>query len=250
MDRFALALKIKRAAVWLDSRWRPHIVRKQFIGDPFGEIYVTIDPAHQGPHASAKLNRVYLCGAEQGLTPKGLQQLISLFADSGVQRFFVWLSPGPDMDAVRGWLRQSGLSPIPWVTYPTLVRERCEAVRFKTDLGIREVGAEEVAARREHPPQCARGGHQSRADRARPAPAAHQGARQASPRRREPLARTARKISCRPTRQGIGDRRDGRLLRLRPRRLHQRRRDRGGRRQFGFPAGSVISSARKEECRA
>jgi hypothetical protein len=70
MDRFALALKIKRAAVWLDSRWRPHIVPKQFIGDPFGEIYVTIDPAHQGPHASAKLNRVTSAERNKGLRPK------------------------------------------------------------------------------------------------------------------------------------------------------------------------------------
>jgi hypothetical protein len=33
-----------------------------------------------------------------------IARLIDLFADEGVKRFFVWLSPGPDMDMVRGWL--------------------------------------------------------------------------------------------------------------------------------------------------
>ena len=75
-----------------------------------------------------------------------------------------------------------------------------------------------VPRRREHAPRRARGRHQSGADGAGPASAARHGARQAAVRRREPLAGAAREISLRPRRQGLRDRRGGRLPRLRPRR--------------------------------
>jgi hypothetical protein len=69
------------------------------------------DPNRQGTAASGNLNRIYLCGMEAGLQPDGLDRLIELFAAAGVKRFFVWLSPGPDMAVVRGWLKARG-SPV------------------------------------------------------------------------------------------------------------------------------------------
>ena len=50
-------------------------------------------------------NRVYLCGAEGGLQPEGIDHFIWLFRDQGVPRFFVWLSPGPRLVEVGrdGW---------------------------------------------------------------------------------------------------------------------------------------------------
>jgi hypothetical protein len=150
MDEISLSLKLKRLTAWLDSRCRPGSrVRKQFDGAPFGSCYVTVDPGHQDSAASVNLNRVYLCGTEAGLQPEGLDRLIDLFTAEGVKRFFVWLSPGPDMDRVRGWLKERGISRGRWTGYPTLCREGHTPVQFRTDLEIREVGADEIAAAHE-----------------------------------------------------------------------------------------------------
>jgi GNAT superfamily N-acetyltransferase len=145
MDKIGLSLKLKRLAVWLDSRCQPDsLIRRQFHGAPFGSCYVTIDPDRQGPFASANLNRVYLCGRETGMETGSIARLIDLFADEGVKRFFVWLSPGPDMDMVRGWLEGCGLSRIRRTGYPTLCRSGGPPAQFRTDLEVREVSADEI----------------------------------------------------------------------------------------------------------
>jgi GNAT superfamily N-acetyltransferase len=72
-----------------------------------------------------------------------------LWTAEGVKRFFVWLSPSPDMDRVRGWLRERRLSRPQWTAYPTLCREDHTPVQFRTDLEIREVGAAEIEAAHE-----------------------------------------------------------------------------------------------------
>jgi GNAT superfamily N-acetyltransferase len=149
MDEIALSLKLKRFIPWLDERCQPDsLVRKQFHGAPFGNCYVTIDPDRQGAAASANLNRVYLCGTESGMAPGSLEHWIKLFTAAGVKRFFVWLSPGADMDVVRGWLEQRGFVRVRWTGYPTLCRGEHRPVQFRTDLEIREVGPAEIAAAR------------------------------------------------------------------------------------------------------
>ncbi|MEA2894640.1 MAG: hypothetical protein QOJ84_255 [Bradyrhizobium sp.] len=150
MDEIALSLKLKRFIPWLDERCQPDsLVRKQFQGAPFGSCYVTIDPDRQGTAASANLNRVYLCGAESGMAPDSPEHWIELFPAAGVKRFFVWLSPGPDMDVVRGWLDQRGFVRVRWTGYPTLCRSEHTPVQFRTDLEIREVSPAEIAAARD-----------------------------------------------------------------------------------------------------
>src|SRR5262249_34084620 len=125
VDKIDLSRKMKRLNVWLDSR--PHNPPcRRLLGGPFGDAYVTIDPASQVTFASGNRNRVHLCGTEPGLGPDSLSRLIELFASEGVGRFFVWLSPGPDMDRVRGWIAQAGLSRIRWTGYPTLLRESAD----------------------------------------------------------------------------------------------------------------------------
>jgi GNAT superfamily N-acetyltransferase len=154
VDKIALSLKLKRFMPWLDDRCQPDgqpagLVRKQFNGGPFGGAYVSVDPDRQGAAASANLNRIYLCGTEAGLRPDGLDGLIELFAAAGVKRFFVWLSPGPDMDVVRGWLTERGITRVRWTGYPTLCRSGHSPVLFKTDFEIREVSAAEIEAARD-----------------------------------------------------------------------------------------------------
>lgn len=150
MDKIALSLKLKPFIPWLDDRCQPaSLIRKHFNGPPFGGCYVTIDPQRQGPAASANFNRVYLRGTESGMAPDSLERLIELFAAAGVKRFFVWLSPGPDMDLVRGWLDKRGFSRVRWTGYPTLCRSEHSPVQFRTDFEIREVGPAEIAAARD-----------------------------------------------------------------------------------------------------
>jgi GNAT superfamily N-acetyltransferase len=150
MDKVALSLEMKRLSAWLDARCEPDsLVRKLFDGPPFGQCYVTVDRNRQGRFASINMNRVYLCGAEAGFSTDGIARLIDLFRTEGVERFFVWLSPGPDMDSVRGWLEAHGLSRIRRTGYPTLWRRGRSPVAFKTDLTVREVGVDEIVASRE-----------------------------------------------------------------------------------------------------
>ena len=105
MNTVDLSLKMKRLTQWLDSQRPPAgFVRKCFDGPPFGNCYVTIDPDRQARFASGNMNRVYLCGAEPGMNSDSIRHIIDLFAAEGIERFFVWLSPGPGMEAVRGWL--------------------------------------------------------------------------------------------------------------------------------------------------
>ena len=119
----------------------------QYDGAPFGRCYVSIDPNRQSQYASGNRNRVHLCGAEPGLRSEGLARLVDQFTAAGVTRFFVWLSPGPDMDTVRGWLAQAGFVPrMQWSRYPTLIRETLAAPAFRSDLVVREAGGDDLAA--------------------------------------------------------------------------------------------------------
>jgi GNAT superfamily N-acetyltransferase len=148
MNDLAFALMMKRLTVWLDQAWQPAgFVSKQYDGAPFGRCYLSIDPNRQSQYASANSNRVHLCGAEPGLRPEGLARMIEQYTAADVERFFVWLSPGPDMDTVRGWLVQAGFAPrMQWVRYPTLVRETVEPPPFRSDLVVREARGNELAA--------------------------------------------------------------------------------------------------------
>jgi len=92
------------------------------------------------------MNRVYLCGTSAGMDAGSIRHLIGLFTAEGIKRFFVWLSPGPDMDIVRGWLAEAGLSRVRRTGYPTLCRIGHAPVQFNTDLEIREVGVDEISA--------------------------------------------------------------------------------------------------------
>ena len=150
MNETALALKMKPLMRWLDSRCQPDdFTQRQFDAAPFGQCYVTMDPDRQGPAASFNRNRVYMCGKEPGLEPDGLTGLIELFTGAGVDRFFAWLSPGPDMDAVRRWLDERRFSRVRWTGYPTLCRDSRTPVHVRTELTVRQVGADQVAAARD-----------------------------------------------------------------------------------------------------
>jgi GNAT superfamily N-acetyltransferase len=146
MDDFVLAQTIKRMTGWMDSRsGREGLVQHRFESAPFGTAYVCVLPGDDSPYPSSNHNRVHLCGAEGGLTREGVVRLAGLFEEAGVGRFFIWLSPGPNLEVVRDWLVEVGLSRFPFVTYPTLVRGAHEALSVETDLEVRELAIEEAA---------------------------------------------------------------------------------------------------------
>ena len=146
MDDFVLAQAIKRLTGWMDGRsGRAGLVQHSFDSAPVGTAYVCLLPGDDSRHASANHNRVHLCGAEGGFTREGVVRLAGLFDEANVGRFFVWLSPGPDMESVRGWLVEAGLSRVPYVAYPTLVRGVHESSSVETDLEVRELEVGEAA---------------------------------------------------------------------------------------------------------
>src|SRR5690349_21682152 len=139
VDTLALARTMQRFQAAIDGHCRPAAaVRRMFDAAPFGNAYVCISPGEESEFASANRNRIHLCGADGGLTPEGLAQLCGMFKQAGVGRFFVWLTPGPDMEAVRAWLAAAGMARNPHVTYPTLARMAGAAEPVSTAVEVRE----------------------------------------------------------------------------------------------------------------
>jgi GNAT superfamily N-acetyltransferase len=150
MDSVALASKMRRLTVWIDRNCQPAgFIQRCYSGAPFGGCYVSIDANRQGPYASGNWNRIYLCGTEPGLSADGLSRLVEQFTDAGVCRFFVWLSPGPEMDTIRTWLSAARFSRVSRTRYPTLHRASLEPAPFDSELDIREVHPPEIVRARD-----------------------------------------------------------------------------------------------------
>jgi GNAT superfamily N-acetyltransferase len=149
MDARTLASKMYRLRSWMEAdapsaTWK----RYQFDRPPFGRAEVTIDVASTAPAASYNRNRIFLCGSDGGLTRDGLNEMIHLFAAQGVSRYFVWLSPGPDLPLVREWLGDFGFVKVPWTRYPTLAHNDQPAASARGHLVTREVSGDEIASAR------------------------------------------------------------------------------------------------------
>jgi hypothetical protein len=147
IDDFALARTMQRLAAAIDACCRPAgAMRRVCDGAPFGNAYVCVSPGEESKFASANHNRIHLCGTDGGLTAEGFAQLCRLYAEAGVGRFFVWLTPGPGMDEVRGWVAAAGMARNPHVTYPTLGRAAGAAERVSTEIEVRELVPADAAA--------------------------------------------------------------------------------------------------------
>ena len=145
MDRFALAQTMKEMTRRTDSYWRPaDIIQHQFTRPPFGSAYVCISRSEQGERPSSNHNRLHLCGAEPGLEADGITGLMTHFSEAGIGRYFVWVSPGPEMEAVHRWMANAGLARRPYVAYLTLARDAREPAPAATGFDVREVGQQEI----------------------------------------------------------------------------------------------------------
>jgi GNAT superfamily N-acetyltransferase len=69
-----------------------------------------------------------------------------LFEVAGIDRHFVWLSPGPGADAVREWLKSRSAVKVPWTRYPTLVHATPAPEPRATALLVREISRREIDA--------------------------------------------------------------------------------------------------------
>src|SRR5262249_18430143 len=146
IDNLALARAMQRLAAAIDAHCRPAgAVRRMHDAAPFGNAYVCISPGEESEFASANHNRIHLGGTDGGLTAEGLSQLRRLFDDAGVRRFFVWLTPGPDMESVRRWLAEAGMARHPHVAYPTLARPAGAAERVSGEIEVGELAADDAA---------------------------------------------------------------------------------------------------------
>jgi len=145
IDARALARTMQRLQAAIDAHCRPATaVRRMFDAAPFGNAYVCISPGEESEFASSSRNRIHLCGADGGLTVDGFAQLCGMFAQAGIGRFFVWLTPGPDMDWVRDWLAAAGMARNPHVAYPTLARLAGAAEPVASEIDVRELVAEDA----------------------------------------------------------------------------------------------------------
>jgi hypothetical protein len=144
-DPVELALRMKRLSARMDARSDADGSRQYcFNTEPFGSAYVAVSFSEQGPVASSNSNRVTLCGTEEGLTAEGLTRIADLFKQAGVKRYYVWLSPGPEIEVVRGWLVDAGMTPNPYVQYPTLARDARPALPIATRIEVREIELSEA----------------------------------------------------------------------------------------------------------
>jgi len=133
---------------WLGLQEGEQAQRFSFDRPPHGLALVTLDASSTAPAASFNANRILLCGAEGGLTQEGLLELLQLFEASGVRHLFAWLSPGPDADNVREWLRALSFTQIPWTRYPTLTWQGAATPVDTSPFEIRRVGPEDLARAR------------------------------------------------------------------------------------------------------
>jgi hypothetical protein len=142
MNIESISLQLHRMRPWLEQ------LEQQLEGSPFGCTQITVDATSCERAASLNRNRIYVCGRAGGLSHEGLVALIDRFNANNVQRAFLWLSPGPDMDTVREWIRALGLVKVSWTRYPALLR----APAVMTSLApfeIRRVHRDEVSTARE-----------------------------------------------------------------------------------------------------
>jgi GNAT superfamily N-acetyltransferase len=140
---------MRRLHSWMDANGGvPTEERHRFDRAPFGRAEVTIDATSTAPAASYNRNRIQLCGSEGGLTRQGLGEMVALFDAKKIGRFFVWLSPGPDLELVREWLEALDFVKVPWTRYPTLMHGGETVAPVQCDFAIRNVDSHEVALAR------------------------------------------------------------------------------------------------------
>jgi hypothetical protein len=114
-----------------------------------GDAYVTLDADNDSPYPSSNLNAVYFMGCTKEVVSADIDRIMALFHESGCQRFFFWLSPGPQKDEIRSWLAAYGLNRFGGTVYPTLLRAASPVKPHETSLEVKRLDPEEVETQSE-----------------------------------------------------------------------------------------------------
>ncbi len=106
---------------------------------------VTVDPpSASSPYPSSNGNGVYYFGCGTTVTRADFRKILDVFRQSGVERFFFWLSPNPQEEEIIEWLRGNRLKPFGGTRYPTLIRPVEKVAPFQTHLDVCRVSGHEV----------------------------------------------------------------------------------------------------------
>ncbi len=117
---------------------------------PSDVAVVTLDPpSASSPYPSANRNGVSFFGCVRRVSRTDLLEILNVFSESRIQRFFFWMSPNPQEKEIIGWLVDNGLKPFKGTTYPTLIRPVDGVAPFPTRLAVRRVSGREVESRRD-----------------------------------------------------------------------------------------------------
>lgn len=131
---------------WLNASELPATTVSFYDDRPF--VAVIVDPASDARAASLNRNRIYFCGGQESATQQ-LQQNARLFESHGVSRFFAWLSPGPEIAALRASLTKAGAVKVTWTRYPTLAYAGPPSVRSGPHPEVRDVSPDDIEAARQ-----------------------------------------------------------------------------------------------------
>lgn len=120
------------------------------IQSPNESAIVTLDPpSATSPFPSSNRNGVYFFGCGRRVSGSDLSEILKVFSNSEVERFFFWLSPNPQEEEIVGWLEDNRLKPFAGTTYPTLIRHVEPVTPFQTPLDVHRVSRREVEENRD-----------------------------------------------------------------------------------------------------
>lgn len=125
----------------------PHDSRIQVPSD--GAVVTLDPPSASSPYPSANRNGVAFFGCGRRVSRSDFLEILTVFSESNVQRFFFWMSPNPQEEEMTGWLGDKGLKPFKGTTYPTLIRPVESVDPFPTGLAVRRVSGREVESRKD-----------------------------------------------------------------------------------------------------
>ena len=113
--------------------------------DEVGGAIVTIDPpSGSSPYPSANGNAAHFFGSGSTVSPTDLLKVLDTLKGAQVERFFFWVSPNPQQEAIVAWLSDSGLKPFQGTEYPTLIRPVKVVTPHETHLRVERVSRCEV----------------------------------------------------------------------------------------------------------
>ena len=102
----------------------------------------TYEDVTEFPSTSRK--NVHFFGCERELSEEDVDRLSAFYRSEGVERFFFWLSPCAQLEEIKGWLTDRGMTAWEGTGYPTLLRRAERLPPHSTELSVRQVDAGEA----------------------------------------------------------------------------------------------------------